>query len=109
MTRLGVARALVDGQVVAGDVEVVDGLVTSVGVTPAGKGGLAVPGYVDLQVNGFGDVDFLTADVDGYRQADDVLLSTGVTSFQPTLVTSPVENMVDAIDMVATAVSRPVR
>jgi N-acetylglucosamine-6-phosphate deacetylase len=101
MTRLGVSRALVDRQVVAGDVEIDDGLVTAVGVMPAGRGGVAVPGYVDLQVNGFGCVDFLTSDVDGYRQADEALLATGVTAFQPTLVTSPVDDMLDAIDVVS--------
>ncbi len=103
MTRLGVSSALVDGEVVHGDVEIEEGLITSVGVSPAGRTGVAVPGYVDLQVNGFGDVDFLAADVDGYRHAGDVLLSTGVTAFQPTLVTSPVEDLVDAIDVVAKA------
>jgi N-acetylglucosamine-6-phosphate deacetylase len=103
MTRLGVSAALVERELVHGDVEIEDGLVTAVGVTPAGRSGVAVPGYVDLQVNGFGDVDFLTADVDGYRHADEVLLSTGVTAFQPTLVTSPLETMLDAIDVVAKA------
>lgn len=103
MTRLGVAAALVDREVVQGDVEVSDGVIVAVGVTSAGGSGVAVPGYVDLQVNGFGDVDFLAADVDGYRQAADVLLSTGVTAFQPTLVTSPVDTMLDAIEVVAKA------
>jgi N-acetylglucosamine-6-phosphate deacetylase len=72
-------------------------------VSPAGSSGVAVPGYVDLQVNGFGDVDFLSADVEGYRHAGEVLLSTGVTAFQPTLVTSPEEDTVHAVDMVAKA------
>jgi N-acetylglucosamine-6-phosphate deacetylase len=103
MTRLGVSAALVERELVHGDVEIEEGLVTAVGVTPAGRSGIAVPGYVDLQVNGFGDVDFLTADVDGYRHAGDVLLSTGVTAFQPTLVTSPVDVTLDAIDVVAKA------
>jgi N-acetylglucosamine-6-phosphate deacetylase len=103
MTRLGVAAALVDREVVHGDVEVVDGVISAVGVSPAGLSGVAVPGFVDLQVNGFGDVDFLAADVDGYRHASDVLLSTGVTAFQPTFVTSPIDETVDAIDVVAKA------
>ena len=103
MSKLGVSAALVDREVVHGDVEIDDGIITAVGVSPAGRSGVAVPGYVDLQVNGFGDVDFLAADVDGYRQAAQVLLSTGATAFQPTLVTSPVEQLVDAIDVVAKA------
>ena len=38
------------------------------------------PGFVDLQVNGFGGVDFLEADADGYRRAGEALLETGVTA-----------------------------
>ncbi len=103
MSRLGVAEALVAGQVVRGDVEISDGVVTSVGVLPAGRSGVAVPGFIDLQVNGFGDVDFLTADVDAYRHAGEVLLTTGVTAFQPTLVTSPVGRLVEAVEVVGKA------
>ena len=103
MTRLGVAAAVVDGEVVGGDVEIDDGVITAVGVGGGGGEGTAVPGYVDLQVNGFGDVDFLSADVAGYRQAGEVLLSTGVTAFQPTLVSSPLQTMLDGIDVVTKA------
>ncbi|HET7309769.1 MAG TPA: N-acetylglucosamine-6-phosphate deacetylase [Mycobacteriales bacterium] len=103
MTRLGVAASIVDDQLVRGDVEISDGVVTAVGVSPAGRSGIAAPGFIDLQVNGFGDVDFLSTNVDGYRQAAEVLLSTGVTSFQPTLVSAPVETLVDALDVVAKA------
>ena len=38
-----------------------------VGLASADGRGIAVPGFVDLQVNGFGGVDFLEADADGYR------------------------------------------
>ena len=55
--RLGVAAALVDGSFRPGDVEVEAGLVTAVGLAGPGHG-VAVPGFVDLQVNGFGGVDF---------------------------------------------------
>ena len=49
--------------------------------------GIAVPGFIDLQVNGFGGVDFLEADADGYRRAGEALLETGVTGYLPTLIT----------------------
>lgn len=96
--------AVVDGELVAGDVAVDDGVVVSVG-EPVGSGAtdVAVPGFIDLQVNGFAGVDFLTADVDGYRRARDALAATGVTSFQPTLVTSPVDAMVEALRVAAGA------
>ena len=89
----GVAAALVDGQFVSGDVEVEDGRDRRAAASPAPNGrGLAVPGFVDLQVNGFGGVDFLDADADGYRRAGQALLETGVTAYLPTLITSPEEH-----------------
>ena len=51
--RLGVEAALVEGRLVPGDVSVDDGLVTAVGLDGPGCG-IAAPGFVDLQVNGFG-------------------------------------------------------
>ncbi len=87
--KLGVEAALVDGVLVPGDVEVDDGRIVAVGLAaPAGRG-IAVPGFVDLQVNGFGGVDFLDADADGYRRAGEALLETGVTAYLPTLITTP--------------------
>ena len=88
--RLGVEAALVDGQLVPGDVEIADGRIARVGLGGAGSG-IAVPGFVDLHVHGFGGVDFATADAEGYGRATEALLETGVTSFQPTFVTAPEE------------------
>src|SRR5579862_3527705 len=98
--KLGVAAAVVDGQLVPGDVEVSDGRISGVGLsTPNGKG-IAVPGFVDLQVNGFGGVDFLDADAAGYRRAGEALLETGVTAYLPTLITSPEEQVLAAMQEV---------
>src|SRR5216117_320496 len=95
--KLGVEAAYVDGAFVPGDVEVADGRVVAVGIERGGGRGLAVPGLVDLQVNGFGGVDFLDADADGYRRAGEALLETGVTSYLPTLVTAPEEQLLAAL------------
>jgi N-acetylglucosamine-6-phosphate deacetylase len=89
VSRLGVQAALVDGQLLRGDVEIADGRVTAVGVNGRPGHGIAAPGFVDLQVNGFAGVDFHAADTDGYRRAGRALLETGVTAFQPTLITAP--------------------
>src|SRR5437762_10647860 len=94
---LGVEAAYVDGAFVPGDVEVTDGRIAAVALESARGGGLAVPGLVDLQVNGFGGVDFLDADADGYRRAGEALLETGVTSYLPTLISSPEEELLAAI------------
>ena len=88
MARLGVEAALVHGELVPGDVEVADGLVAAVGLNGRPGNGIAAPGFVDLHVNGFGGVDFHSADTDGYRRAARALLATGVTAFQPTLNSS---------------------
>lgn len=100
--RLGVARALVGTWLVPGDV-VVDreGVVLEVGVSPPGREGVAVPGFVDLQVNGFAGVDFLAADTAGYREASRALAATGVVAYLPTFVSSPVRAYEAALREVA--------
>jgi len=95
--RLGVGAALVDGALVPGDVEVVDGTISAVGLESANGSGIAAPGFVDLQVNGFAGVDFFSADADGYRRAGRGLLECGVTSYQPTFITSPEEELTAAL------------
>jgi N-acetylglucosamine-6-phosphate deacetylase len=95
--RLGVEAALVDGQLVPGDVEILGGRIAGFGLSSPNGDGIAVPGFVDLQVNGFAGVDFLTADAEGYRQATDAILETGVTAFLPTFITSPEEQLLAAL------------
>jgi N-acetylglucosamine-6-phosphate deacetylase len=95
--RLGVGAALVDGVLLRGDIEVVDGRIAAVGLaSPRGRG-IAVPGFVDLQVNGFAGVDFAGADASDYERAGEALLATGVTTFQPTLVTAAEAELVAAL------------
>jgi N-acetylglucosamine-6-phosphate deacetylase len=95
--RLGVEAALVGGVLLRGDVEVVDGIVTGYGLGNGNGGRIAVPGFVDLQVNGFAGVDFLSASSADYASAGEALLAVGVTAFQPTFITAPEEMLVDAL------------
>ena len=95
--RLGVVAALVDGTLVPGDVEVVDGEISAVGLSASNGSGIASPGFVDLQVNGFAGVDFFSADTEGYRRAGRALIECGVTAYQPTFITSPEELLVAAL------------
>ena len=80
-----------------GDVEILGGRVAGFGLSAPNGSGIAVPGFIDLQVNGFAGVDFLTADAEGYRHAGDALLETGVTAFLPTFITSPEEQLLAAL------------
>jgi N-acetylglucosamine-6-phosphate deacetylase len=105
--RLGVEAALVDGVLVRGDVEVVDGRIAAIGMASAAGRGVAVPGFVDLQVNGFGGVDFLDADAEGYRRAGEALLETGVTAYLPTLITTPEQQLLAAMAEVPDGDARP--
>src|SRR3954454_11544924 len=104
--RLGVEAALVDGLLVRGDVELSDGRIAAIGLRSRGRG-IAVPGFVDLQVNGFGGVDFLDADADGYRRAGEALLETGVTAYLPTLITTPEQQLLAAMAEVPNGDARP--
>ena len=94
--RLGVEAVLVDGVLLPGDLELADGVIAGVGLGRRGRG-IAVPGFVDLQVNGFAGVDFSTADSAAYRRAGEALLEGGVTAFQPTIITAPEEDLLAAL------------
>jgi N-acetylglucosamine-6-phosphate deacetylase len=95
--KLGVEAALVDGTLVPGDVELSDGRVVRLGIESRKGRGIASPGFVDLQVNGFGGIDFLDSDAAGYRRAGEALLETGVTAYLPTFITTPEEQLLAAV------------
>jgi len=98
--RLGVEAALVEGRLIRGDLEIEEGCVQGHSRSSPNGRGTAVPGFVDLQVNGFAGVDFLKADEGGYRRAGEALLRTGVTSYLPALVTAPEEELVAALHQI---------
>jgi len=98
MQRLGVRGAVIGGHYVPGDISVSDGVVNQVGLPP-GKGGLAVPGFVDLQVNGFGGVDFATATTEEWREANALLTSTGVTTYLANLISHRPEVTTQAVEV----------
>ena len=105
--RLGVEAALVRGELVPGDVEVDDGRVVAVALQPGVRGRVAVPGFVDLQVNGYGGVDFLAAGREDYARAGEALLVGGVTAYQPTFITSPEVAIVEALHALPSGGSGP--
>lgn len=105
--RLGVEAALVAGRFVRGDVDIAEGRVTGVGLASPNGRGLAIPGFVDLQVNGFAGIDFLDADRDGYRRAGEALLETGVTTYLPTFITVPEDRLLAALREVPTGADGP--
>jgi N-acetylglucosamine-6-phosphate deacetylase len=105
--RLGVAAAVVDGELVRGDVAVADGRVAAVALAAGDGRGVAVPGFVDLHVHGFGGVDFACADADAYCRAAAALAAAGTTAFQPTFVTAPEEELLESVRAVPAEVGGP--
>ena len=64
---------------------------------------LELPGFFDLQVNGFAGVDFNAADLtaDAVAMALERLRATGVTRCLPTLITSPLDRFAAAARVIA--------
>ena len=97
------------GRPTPGWVAIDDGLIVELGSGPAPAGavdaGSAVlaPGFIDLQVNGVDDVDFASADPEGWRRAGRAQLEEGVTGYCPTLVTAPLDEYPAALERAGAA------
>jgi len=65
-----------------------------------------VPGFVDLQVNGIGDVDVASADDRGWATLDAALLRHGTTTWCPTLVSAPLDRYSAPLARIAEAAAR---
>jgi N-acetylglucosamine-6-phosphate deacetylase len=100
--KLGVAAAVVGGALVRGDVEVREGTIARVGVG-AGGSGLAIPGLVDLQVNGYAGVDVLTAEPGELVEMGRALARDGVLAYQPTVITAAPDLMRGALATIGQA------
>jgi N-acetylglucosamine-6-phosphate deacetylase len=89
------------GQVVApGYVVCSAGRVTAIGAgSPPARpdvelaDGVLLPGFIDLQVNGYFGVELATADAAGWATVSARLPETGTTSFLPTFITSPMDEL----------------
>jgi len=98
MGQISVTRAFVNGAL-CGPTSVswdATGMITSVTDVEASEAefdALLVPGFIDLQVNGFGQFNASSADIAQWSQVDQHLLSSGVTSWCPTLVSSPLDKL----------------
>src|ERR1022692_2511190 len=95
----GAATILAPGYVVCAG-----GAITSVGSgPPPGRpdveltDGFLLPGFVDLQVNGYYGVELGDADPSGWATVARRLPETGTTAFLPTFITSPVEETIASL------------
>jgi N-acetylglucosamine-6-phosphate deacetylase len=63
---------------------------------------LVTPGFVDLQMNGFDDVNVATATARELTRLDALLLSHGTTSWLGTVVTAPLERLTTTLQTLHT-------
>jgi N-acetylglucosamine-6-phosphate deacetylase len=107
-TVISADRALVDGQLIPCTLELAAGIITSVvhGTTGEAdvhlRNGVLSPGLIDLQINGYGGVDFVSASDADWLRALDAIATTGVTSVLPTFITAPVDLLCRALASIAT-------
>jgi len=89
--RIAASRVL--GQHGPTEVTVEDGRIASIRSVSSAPDRTLSPGFVDLQVNGVDDIDVAVAHGDDWDRLDALLERTGVTTWCPTLVTAPLDDM----------------
>ena len=113
MPSISAPRAVVDGRMIGPVVVTVDGGVITA-VAPCARAGesdgrlpradvelpdgVLTAGLVDIQTNGSFGVDFANADDAQWDLVARRLPATGVTSFQPTYITAPIDALVPGLD-----------
>ena len=113
MTSISAPRLLVDGQLLDGGTVHLNGeRIAQVTRTTSDaelslSSGFLTAGLVDLQVNGFAGVDFVSGSLDAWGKARRAIARTGVTSFVPTFITAPIDTLVSALHRTATFIDAP--
>lgn len=64
------------------------------------EGNYVSPGFIDLHVHGVGVCDLYKDTVNGLKHMAKILASQGVTSFLPTLITAPLDKIIDTISII---------
>jgi N-acetylglucosamine-6-phosphate deacetylase len=86
-------------------VTVEDGCIWAIEPGPEDEEFWLAAGFIDLQVNGYGgcDLNADTVDADAVLALVRQMISTGVTTFVPTLITAPEEKIIRALRVLAEA------
>jgi len=97
---LAASRVLTpDGFVGPAKVVVEDDRIVAIEPVPSAPDRVLAPGFVDLQVNGVDDQDCASSRAD-WDRLEQLQLATGVTTWCPTLVTAPLDDLRARVDRV---------
>ena len=77
--------------------------VAALGVTVDGRGGVLLPGFIDVHVHGGGGADAMDADPDGLRRLARFHAAHGVTALLPTTWSAPAAALESAVGAIAEA------
>lgn len=91
------------GEIIAITVE--DGVIAAIQAADGTSHDYVAPGLVDLQVNGFAGLDLNDGHLtpERVKTLADHMLSVGVTTFLPTLITAPEADIIRALTVIAEA------
>ncbi len=91
------------GETIAITVE--DGVIAAIQIVDGTSHDYVAPGLIDLQVNGFAGLDLNDGQLtpERVKTLADHMLSVGVTTFLPTLITAPEADIVRALTVIAEA------
>lgn len=104
-------NCLINGKFVPASLEIQAGVITKVTMGEvlddgnfdrAFHDGYLIPGLIDLQINGVAGVDFSTSKPKETNEALNVLARHGTTSICPTVITSPIEQIDNQLQMLST-------
>ncbi len=86
-------------------ITVEDGVIAAIRATDEISNDYVAPGLIDLQVNGFAGLDLNDGKLtpERVKTLADHMLSVGVTTFLPTLITAPEADIVRALTVIAEA------
>src|ERR1017187_6398140 len=77
------------------------------GVAPSDFGdGVMAPGYVDLHIHGSAGFDVMDEDAEALPAIEQLLARHGVTSYFPTIVTAPMDTILRALELLASAIEK---
>lgn len=87
------------------EVTIYDGHIQAIAPSLADEAAWLSPGFIDLQVNGYrgSDINSDTVDADVVIALTQTLLSMGVTTFLPTIITASEEKIIRALRAIAEA------